>query len=374
MHVPDYALFDQLDVLYRADPTAFEVKLWPTLINTRELVVWTRSVRQLERARAILPANIRLAVTLEDLRQLPSEHAPANLARVQAQRCISSPGSIQKLVMWLEHTRIEVLDLSSNPIVDDDIACLCAGHTLEHVHHLDLCDTATSVEAATSISRCAALQNLRSLIFSRGARGATIGADGAEALGASAYLRNLTTLNLFRHQIGPEGARALALSRNIRNLQHVFLSECALGDAGVEALCESTNLRAPLSLFLRNNNLTDASAYLLGQLPQTRFLTKLDLSLNDFTDHGASQIARSKHLTNLVSLNIEDNRITERGFLALSNTPNLESLVKLSVRGNLIATPPMNMYRDNLSSCPSCAEPIEPHYHFCEICGYPLGS
>jgi uncharacterized protein (TIGR02996 family) len=80
-----------------------------------------------------------------------------------------------------------------------------------------------------------------------------VGDRGAEALAASASLRQLTDLGLGFNRIGDAGARALADSPHRAGLTWLDLGENEIGEAGVQALIDSPHLTRLTRLGLRNN-------------------------------------------------------------------------------------------------------------------------
>jgi Ran GTPase-activating protein (RanGAP) involved in mRNA processing and transport len=99
-------------------------------------------------------------------------------------------------------------------------------------------------------------------------------------LASAANLSRLQSLNLARCQIGAEGARALAASLYLKNLTALDLSENRIED-GVQAILESPRLRQMTVLNLSGNGLRrDGVQWLLAAAPHFSRLTRLDLRGN----------------------------------------------------------------------------------------------
>ena len=73
--------------------------------------------------------------------------------------------------------------------------------------------------------------------------GNRIGSQGAAALAASPYLKNLTVLDLRWNRIGDAGVAALAATPHLKNLTHLDLWGNRIGEVGRAAIAASPYLK-----------------------------------------------------------------------------------------------------------------------------------
>ncbi len=115
-----------------------------------------------------------------------------------------------------------------------------------------------------------------------------IGALGVEGLAQGSNLASLTYLDI-RCEIGPEGARALAASPYLRQMKDLRLYGCWIRDEGARALARSPLLATLEELDLTYNNLTDEGAQALSDSPYLERLNPRGLSIesgNHLTANG----------------------------------------------------------------------------------------
>ncbi|MCY2967977.1 MAG: TIGR02996 domain-containing protein [Planctomycetota bacterium] len=115
-----------------------------------------------------------------------------------------------------------------------------------------------------------------------------IGALGVEGLAQGLNLASLTYLDI-RCDIGPDGARALAASRYLRQMKSLRLYGCWIGDEGAKALARSPLLATLEEMDLTYNNLTDVGAQALANSPYLERLNPGGLAIesgNHLTANG----------------------------------------------------------------------------------------
>jgi uncharacterized protein (TIGR02996 family) len=132
--------------------------------------------------------------------------------------------------------------------------------------------------------------------------------DEWEAVFRSAFLENVTDLNLADQSLGPTTAALLAQSPHLRRLARLQLGANRIGPAGAQALAASENLA---------------------------LVRELDLAGNRIRDPGLYALAASSRLANIERLRLGDNEISGIGLRALIDSP-LPRLRELSLGKNFV--------------------------------------
>jgi len=203
---------------------------------------------------------------------------------------------------------------------------------LKGLTSLDLSGNRIGNEGAWALANSPHFKGLISLVLKSNA----IGVEGAKALANSKNFEGLTSLNLGYNTIGVEGVNAFANSPHLEGLTSLDLNNNHIGVEGAKALANSPYLKGLTSLDLLNNSIGDEGAKALANSPHLEGLTSLDLRLNNLGDEGAKALANSPRLEGLTSLNLRYNHIGDEGANALANSPHLEGLTLLDLSGNNI--------------------------------------
>jgi uncharacterized protein (TIGR02996 family) len=152
-----------------------------------------------------------------------------------------------------------------------------------------------------------------------------------EALAASPYLANLTSLTLDCELITEWQVRALAASPYLAYLRSLSLDYNCICDGGAQALASSPHLANLRSLSLDHNYICDRGAQALAASPHLANLNALVLRRNKIGDGGARALASSPHLANLTSLDLSRNPVSNVGARAFVTSPHLANLTSLDL-------------------------------------------
>jgi uncharacterized protein (TIGR02996 family) len=112
-----------------------------------------------------------------------------------------------------------------------------------------------------------------------------LGDADLEVLTSSPHLGELSTLLLWCNRVGDAGVRAL-LGGSLPRLVRLDLSNNTVGDEGAEALAASLFLKQISMLDLTGNRITDAGALALAASPHAAGLAWLELAKNPISPAG----------------------------------------------------------------------------------------
>ncbi|KAI3737554.1 hypothetical protein L2E82_27560 [Cichorium intybus] len=251
--------------------------------------------------------------------------------------------------------KLEVLDLSSNDDIDNDV--LPSLMTLTSLKILDLSDT--SLNGNFSVNEFAALENLEMLDLTGCSFNGAFEIEGFERV---SVLRKLKTLNLADNEFDESVITSLKtlpsltnldLSHNpmsgpfsaqefapLENLEMLDLTGCSFNGAfEIQGSERVSLLRKLKTLNLGSNGFNESVITSLNRLPS---LTNLDLSGNYFT--GPFPAQELSHLTNLEELDLS--------FAQLNDTPNIQACKTLSRLKRLESIAlPSNNFNKSIISC-----------------------
>ncbi|MCH7958813.1 MAG: tetratricopeptide repeat protein [Candidatus Hydrogenedentes bacterium] len=208
-------------------------------------------------------------------------------------------------------TRLESLDLSANPFLDEWVPWVAQ---FESLANLDLRDTAITDFGLIELSP---LKAIRTLVLPY-----EIGDDGLKQL---QVLTGLESLDLSRRRVSDRGLKFVAQLSSLKDLD---LSATPITNEGIRRLASLTEL---LSLKLAHTRIGDPA---LETIATFEDLQQLDLSGTRVTDAGLELLSS---LTALMELNLSsccgESRITADGIPALLS---LSLLRKLDLSGSRI--------------------------------------
>jgi uncharacterized protein (TIGR02996 family) len=216
----------------------------------------------------------------------------------------------------------------------DVVAHLAASRYTPRLTRLTLPDNGLDAGAMVHMAGWPAVAKLKWLDL----RNNSIGPEGAEALAASPYLRQLHVLDLSQFhwhepgRIGDRGLRALVSSGKLDGARRLALVDNGIGPEGARMLTRLGELR---SLDLRGNGSlgTEGMRALAGSA-NLAGLRRLDVGICDLGDAGARALARSSHLHRLIELTAYVNDISDAGVRALASSSVLDRVRLFGLGGN----------------------------------------
>jgi uncharacterized protein (TIGR02996 family) len=185
-------------------------------------------------------------------------------------RALHAPG-LHALAAGRQFTRLNTLDLASNPVGPDGVEILASSDRLPALRTL-------------LINTC------------------QLTAQGVEALARSRLLEQLTALDLRSNGVTTAGTAALAWAPEMRNLEVLWLGFNAIGDSGLTALAASRWLTALTRLYLGSNSIHGPGLESLARSRLLANLTHLDLDYNELSPESLETLVASPHLDRLQTL------------------------------------------------------------------------
>jgi Ran GTPase-activating protein (RanGAP) involved in mRNA processing and transport len=155
--------------------------------------------------------------------------------------------------------------------------------------------------------------------------GEQIGDEGAEILGRSSNLADLSLLQLGQNGLGLRGVTALLSSPYLTKVEDLDLSDNRPGGDWIAALA-SAGPRRLRKLTLEVNQLDGQAAALLADAVALEGVRELSLRGNPIGDQGAVALAGSVRLTQLHKLDLGSCEIGDEGAIALADSPTLGRL------------------------------------------------
>jgi Ran GTPase-activating protein (RanGAP) involved in mRNA processing and transport len=252
----------------------------------------------------------------------------AGLTQLSLRRCQIDPAALRALTAAHALPNLRRLDLSANPLTAEGVALLARSALLPRLHALSLATCrAESGVAALAAADVGALRRLD-------LAGNGLGGEATAALAGGAF-RSLVELNLTNNRLlGAEGAAALGRSAGLARLRSLNLLNCSLRPEGAEALTASATLGSLTHLILDSNNIGTPGVRRLAGWAGLAGVRVLSLGANQIDDDGVRALAASPHLGGLRRLHLDHNPLSNEAARALAASPNLRSLRELSVWGN----------------------------------------
>jgi uncharacterized protein (TIGR02996 family) len=153
------------------------------------------------------------------------------------------------------------------------------------------------------------------------------------ALAPSAWLSNLTALDLSGNQPGMEGVRALGRSAALAGLGSLGLEGCGLDSAGAAALAGADHLGRLACLHLAGNHIEPDGVKALAGAAGLSGLVGLDLDDNPVDDEAALALVESPELAQLSMLSLWGCNVSDAGLAALARSPGLARISRLALTG-----------------------------------------
>ncbi len=217
----------------------------------------------------------------------------------------------------------------------DCVKAIANSAFLSNLTHLNLNELKMGNDGAKALSESRFLSKLQCLELN----GNWINDNGARAIAESKYFGNLTKISLVGNKIGDSGAHAIVNSSALLNLKEINFSGNKAMGAYKYAL---TNLQS-LSAYYRQNSTTKNSLLTekLAQLLKTKN-TKLNFANQNIADEDIYQLilvlkANEEFANYFTSLDLKNNQIGDEGIFTLTASSQFKSLTRLYLEENHIS-------------------------------------
>ncbi len=259
------------------------------------------------------------------------------IAPVRKVRFVDVGDRLIELVQARSLKHVRELDLVGNELGNRGPSLLARSPLLGRLDALDLGFTELDDRGLRVLAVSPAFGGLRSLRINDNSR---IGAAGLRAIAESAYLTDLTDLDLSGNGLSEASIRPLLTGPPGSRLVRLSIARNRLGDAGIALFAGSSVLGRMLVadswLDLRHVELGPTGTRALAAAPGLAGASAIDLDGNAIGDAGLAALAESPHVRQLRTLKLRENRISDDGVRHLARSPLMATVVHLDLRGNLI--------------------------------------
>lgn len=339
---PDRAEFVRLqcalDRLPDDDPRRPDLRERERLLVEANEARWTADLAPIVSAWAFRRGVID-AVSVDAAQFLSGGEAIFELAPVRRVRFLNVGDRLARLVQSPFMELVRELDLSGNTLGDAGPAVLARSGHLARLEALDLGFTELGDKGLQRLAGSPVFGGLRSLRIN-GNEDERLGVPGMQALAESAFLTELTHLDLSGNELSAAAVRPLLEGPLASRLSHLVLHGNRLGDAGTASLASSFVFAKMAeregTIDLRRVKMGPVGARALAESPALAAVETLDLETNDIGDAGLAALAGSPYSTRLRVLSVRENRISDDGVRALLRSPVLATLRVIDLNGNIV--------------------------------------